>query len=181
MRGASKLGFSGALAITAVSHVAVGEGLTLHELPGHVTEGTMFLDATPDEVYAHAVAYENWANQFSDIRAVRWEHGDRDHARVRFKSISFDQSITVQFDNVPGRIVRFHSVKAPPGGRARGEYTFTPVDNGRRTAVTARLYMNVVGPPRLLFSANKIRTMRHAKLQIDLQDTQRWFDQRANT
>jgi uncharacterized membrane protein len=170
-----------ALAVTSVARVAVGEELTLRELPGNITEGTLIVDAPPDVVYAHAVDYENWANQFSDIRSVSWESGDRDHARVRFKSLSFGQSVTVLFDNVPGRLIRFHSVKAPPGGRARGEYLLTPIDGGRRTAVTARLYMDVVGPPRLLFSADKIRTMRHAKLQIDLQDTERWFDQRSRT
>lgn len=169
------------LALMAVSSIAVGEGLTMRELPGHITEGVVILNAPPDVVYAHAIAYESWATQLSDIRAVRWESGDRDHARVRFRSESFDQSITVQFDNIPGRVIRFHSVKAPPGGRASGVYTLTPIDGGTRTRIVARLYMDVVGPPRLLFSEHKIRAMRHAKLAVDLRDTQRWFDALASS
>lgn len=168
----------GLLAVMCVARVAVGEELTLRELPGNITEGTVIIDAPPDVVYAHATNYERWTTQFSDIREVRWESGDREHARVRFKSKSFDESVTVEFDNVPGRVIRFRSVKAPPGGRARGEYTLSAVDAGRRTAVVARLYMNVVGPPRLLFSGRKIRSMRQLKLRLDLEDAERWFARR---
>jgi hypothetical protein len=165
----------GLVAVSCLARAAAGEGLVLRELPGNITEGTLIVDAPPDDVYAHATRYEQWPRQFSDIRDVTWQRGDREHARVRFASRSFGESVTVQFDNEPGRVIRFRAVEAPPGGRARGEYRLTPIDGGRRTAVVARLYMNVVGPPRLLFSAHKIRAMRHAKLKVDLEDTERWF------
>ena len=82
-------------------------------------------------------------------------------------------------DNIPGQQIRFHAVKAPTGGRARGIYTLTPVDGGKRTAVVARLHLEVVGVARLVVSDEKIRRMRHAKLERDLRDTERWFAQRS--
>jgi len=179
MRIGASLALTSALALTSVTPSALGEGLTLRELPDHVTEGRVILDASPSEVYAHATDYANWSAQLSDVREVRWEGGDRDHARVRFKSVSLGESITLQFDNIPGQQIRFHSVKAPTGGRARGIYTLTPVDGGKRTAVVARFYMDVVGVARLVVSDQKIRRMRHAKLELDLRDTERWFEQRS--
>jgi uncharacterized protein YndB with AHSA1/START domain len=167
------LGIVGSLAATVAA--AAGEELTLRELPGNITEGTVVINAPPDEVYARATSFEQWPSVFSDVREAHWESGDREHARVRFKSKSFEHSVTVKFDNVPGHLIRFRSVKAPPGARARGEYTLTPIDGGRRTAVVARLYMNVVGPGRLLVSGHKIESMRRLKLTLDLGDTERWF------
>ena len=181
MRIGASFVLTSALALTTVTPSALGEGLTLRELPGHTTEGQVILNASPAEVYAHATDYANWSRQLSDVREVKWEGGDRDHARVRFKSKSFGQSITLAFDNIPGQQIRFHSIKAPPGGRASGVYTLIPVEGGKRTQVVARLYLEVVGASSLLFSDKKVRRMRHAKLQLDLRDTERWFEQRSRS
>jgi hypothetical protein len=101
-----------------------------------------------------------------------------EHARVKFKSRALGHTVTVQFDNEPGRSISFHGVEGPPGGRASGVYELVPIDNGTRTQVTARLYMNVVGGPGLFVTDKKIRKMRRAKLQTDMTDIATYFQTR---
>ena len=163
-----KLGLAGT--VLAVSTHAYAEDLQLVEKPHHVTEARIVIDATPDEVYELVTTYHQWRWYFSDIRAVSVEDGDRDHARVRFKSNTLGRTVTVQFDNEPGRSISFRGVEGPPGGRASGEYDLVPIDNGKRTQVTARLYMDVVGAPGLFVRDKQIREMRQAKLRADLND-----------
>jgi hypothetical protein len=121
-------------------------------------------------VYALVTDYARWPALFSDVRQVTVERGTRDHARVRFRSKILDHEVTVQFDNELDRAIRFVGVEGPPGGRASGTYLLEPIDGGRRTRVTASLYLEVVGVPSLFVGDAKVRTMREAKLRADLTD-----------
>jgi uncharacterized membrane protein len=167
----------------AVAHAApvAAQGLTMRERSADVTEATIVVDAPPAQVYEVTTDYRRWPALFSDIRSVKVQGGTRDRARVRFHSHVLDRDVTVQFDNLPGRALRFVAISGAPGGRARGEYVLTPIDGGRRTQVTARLYLKIVGPARLVVSAHDALVMRRAKLRADLTDTQRWGAWHART
>lgn len=151
--------------------------VTMVERPHHTTEATIVVDAPPERIYELCTDYAHWKTVFHDIESVKVERGDRDHARVRFRSHALEHEVTVQFDNIPGRAIRFQGVDGPPGGRASGSYTLTPIDGGRRTRVDARLYMDVVGPVGWFVSDSKVRAMREAKLRADLGDVARVFAQ----
>jgi len=142
----------------------------LHERPHHTTEATITVDASPAEIYAVVTDYASWTNFLSDVSAVKVERGGRRDARVRFHSHAIDHTVTVQFDNVPDRVIRFTGVEGPPGGRASGSYLLEPIDGGRRTRVTASLYLDVVGLGSLFVSDAKLRGVREAKLRADLTD-----------
>ena len=71
-------------------------------------------------------------------------------------------------------------VEGPPGGRARGRYVLTPIDGGKRTQVTAELYLDVVGAPGVFVRNSKIRDMRQAKLRADIQDVLGHFASRGS-
>jgi uncharacterized membrane protein len=169
------------LALVVTSAEAHADELPLTELPDHVTEARLVVDAPPAAVYDFVTTYASWPSILSDISSVAVGQGGREHARVTFRSRSLGHTVTVVFDNVPGRLIRFEGVKGPPGGRARGEYTLTPIDNGRRTQVTARLYMDVVGAPGLFVRDSTVRDMRRAKLRADVSDVARHFQQAAAT
>jgi carbon monoxide dehydrogenase subunit G len=139
------------------------------------------INAPPAEVYALVTTYRQWGAVLSDIRSVTVEDGDRDNARVRFKSRALGHTVTVQFNNEPGRSITFRGVEGPPGGRASGEYDLVPIDGGQRTQVTAKLYMDVVGAPGLFVRESKVRGMRRAKLQADMTDIAKYFDARATS
>ena len=173
-----KLGI-GTLLIVATQ--AYADGIEITEQPHHVSEGRVILDATPAEIYDLVTSYGRWRTILSDIRSVTVESGDRDHARVRFSSRALEHTVTVQFDNVPGRSISFRGVKGPPGGRASGNYQLVPVDGGKRTQVIAKLYMDVVGAPSLFVRDKTIRNMRRAKLQADLSDMSSYFAARKQT
>ncbi|MBA3539467.1 MAG: SRPBCC family protein [Deltaproteobacteria bacterium] len=149
--------------------------VTLTERPEHVTRGTVIVDAPPAEVYALVTDYANWPRILGDIRAVKVESGGSRDARVKLRSTALKYEATVQFDNEEGRAIRFHGIKGPPGGRARGAYVLTPLDGGTRTLVTADLYLDVVGAPGLFVSDKQTRGMRQAKLRADLGDVAGWF------
>jgi hypothetical protein len=90
-----------------------------------------------------------------------------------------EHEVTVQFDNDPGRAVRFKGVDGPPGGRASGTYLLEPLDGGARTRVVASLYLDVVGVPSLFVSDSKIKHMREAKLRADMTDVARLITRNA--
>lgn len=171
----SLLRITGVLAMALTTVEARADGISLTELPDHVTQSVVVIDAPPAEVYRRMTDYARWPQVLSDVTSVRIERGDREHARVRFSSRAFDQTVTIELDNVPDQAIRFRGVKGPPGGRARGEYALTPVDGDRRTRVTATLYLDVVGPAGLLVRDRKIREMRRAKLAADLGDVARFY------
>jgi hypothetical protein len=172
------LRFAGVCAALAVASETRAEPFTLSEKTGHITEGTVIVDATPAEVYAVVTDYENWRSVFSDVVSVDVKSGDREHAKVRFKSRALEHKVTVEFDNTPDRLITFRGIKGPPGGRARGWYVLTPLPGGR-TQIQANLYMDVVGAPSVFVSDSKIRSMRQAKLRADMTDVMRRFPPRG--
>ncbi|MGE0866939.1 MAG: SRPBCC family protein [Kofleriaceae bacterium] len=161
-------------AVAFVSHAHAGP---LIERPGHVTEAEMIIEAPPAEVYRLVTDYERWPAVLTDVVDVQLVRGGARDGRVRFGSRAFGREVTVLFDNVPDKLIRFRGVKGPPGGRARGEYRLTPVpgSGGTRTHVLARLYLDVVGLPGLFVRDSTIRAMRRHKLDRDLTDVARWF------
>ncbi len=157
---------------------AFADEIAVVERPGHWTEATVTVDATPEQVYALATDYANWRQTFSDIRSVTVESGGRDDARVRFTSRTLEHTVVVKFDNLPDRALRFVGVKGPPGGRAKGEYVLEPVDGGKRTRITGRLMLDVVGIPAIFVRDSTVRSMRQAKLRRDLGDLVTWVKAR---
>lgn len=146
--------------------------VAITERGGHWTEGTVTVAAPPSVVYALATDYARWRQRFSDIEAVTVLDGDRDDAKVRFRSRALEHTVTVQFDNVPDRALRFRGIAGPPGGRARGEYILQAVGGGC-TRVIGRLYMDVVGLPGLFVREATVRALRQRKLAADLGDIAR--------
>lgn len=144
--------------------------ISLQEMPGHTTEATLEVDAPPAVVYALVTDYARWPQLLGDVRSVKVERGGPRDARVRFRSEVLDHTVTVQFDNDPGRAIKFVGVEGPPGGRARGSYVLEPIDNGHRTRVHASFYLDVVGAAGVFVSDSKLRHMREAKLRADLTD-----------
>jgi len=152
---------------------ARADSVSMRETGSHDTEATITVDAPPAQVYALVTGYDLWPVTLSDVRSVKVERGDRDHARVRFHSQVLDHDVTVELDNIPDREIQFVGVEGPPGGRARGTYVLEPVDGGRRTHIVATLHLELVGMPRLFVSEGKIRSLRQAKLRADLRDLSR--------
>jgi uncharacterized protein YndB with AHSA1/START domain len=173
------LRFAGVIAaIAVVPHVAAGDSVTLVDKPDHVTEGSVVIDAPPAEVYAAVTDYAHWQAMLHDVSDVSIRSsrgGDERDAKVHFRSRALEHEVTVQFDNVPGQVVRFRGIEGPPGGRASGSFTLAPIDGGKRTQVTASLYLDVVGVPGLFVREPRLRAMRHAKLQADMADVERRF------
>ncbi|MDX2087013.1 MAG: SRPBCC family protein [Kofleriaceae bacterium] len=151
----------------------------MRERSADLTEATVDIDASPRQVYEAATNYRLWPALFTDITSVKVEGGPRDQARVRFRSRVLDREVTVQFDNIPDRAIRFLAISGAPGGKARGEYLLTPLDGGRRTRVTARLFLKIVGPAAMVVSKAEARSMRQRKLRADLSDTQHFMHKRT--
>jgi len=173
-----QLGLSTAFAVVAAAPEAHGDPLLLSEQPGHTTESVVTIDASPSEIYALVTDYGNWRTVFSDVRSVKVVAGGARDGTVRFRSHALEHEVTVRFDNIPDRLIRFKGIHGPPGGRASGTYELTPVAEGAQTVITARLYMNVVGLPSLFVGDSTIRAMRQAKLRADLIDLIRRFPPR---
>jgi hypothetical protein len=152
-----------------------GSALALTEKPGHVTEGVIRIDAPPADVYRLVTGYARWPAILSDVTSVAVERGGPEDARVRFHSRAIDDDVTVVFSNVRDRLIRFHGVEGPPGGRADGEYRLVPIDGGRRTLVTADVHFDVAGVVGWFVSDARIRGVRRLKLQRDLTDVARYF------
>jgi uncharacterized membrane protein len=160
----------GAIAVLALATDAAGQNVSLTEQPDHVTVATVIVDAPPEQIYALVTDYAHWPQILSDVMSVKVEAGARRDARVRFRSVAFERDVTVAFDNIENREIRFHSVNLIRGAHANGTYVLRPLDGGRRTVVVATLYLHVSWPARLFASAAKVRTMRQAKLRADLRD-----------
>lgn len=161
------VGTATALAIAADAHA---DGVSLSEQPNHVTEAVIVVDASPAQIYALVTDYAHWPQILSDVTSVKVEAGGRRDAKIRFRSKALEHEVAVKFDNVDDREVRFHSVDAPPGARATGTYILEPIDNGTRTQITARFYMNVVGIAGVFVRAKTLRSMRQNKLRADMRD-----------
>lgn len=139
------------------------------------TEGSVDVAATPAEVYAAATDFARWEKLLSDVDDVQVLSGGRKDALLRFSSRALDLTVTVRFSNLTDRAVRFVLADGPPGGRCRGEFTLTPLENGTKTRVNAKLTSYVVGPLGLFVSKTTLRQQREAKLRADLADVARRF------
>jgi carbon monoxide dehydrogenase subunit G len=157
----------------AVAVEARATPFVLVEQPGHITEVTVTLDATPAQIYALVTDYTHWREVFSDITSVTVKSGGRRDAKVQFSSKALVFTVTVEFDNTPDQRISFRGIQGPPGGRAHGSYDLTPVAGGTR--VHAKLFMDVVGVPGLFIGDAKVRAMRQAKLRADITDVMRRF------
>jgi uncharacterized membrane protein len=156
-----------ALALAADAH---GENVSLTEKPDNVTEATAIIDAPPAQVYELVTDYARWPQILSDVKSVKVEAGGRRDARIRFRSVALEHDVTVEFDNIANREVRFRSVNLIPGAHASGAYVLQPMDGGTRTMVVATLYLHVGGLARAFVSAKKAQAMRQSKLRADLGD-----------
>jgi hypothetical protein len=157
---------------TADAHA---QAVVVSEIGNHTSEVTVVLAAPAHDIYQLVTDYANWPLLFSDVEFAQHKSGGRENARVRFRSRILDMPVTVDFDNIPDRAVRFVGRKGPPGGKAHGEYLFEPIGDGSRTRVTARLYLNVTGPAGWFVRDKTIRKMRRAKLAADMNDAIRWL------
>lgn len=155
---------------------AAAEEATLTELGGAKTQGVIEVDASPARVYALVTDYDNWPNVLTDIKRVDVKSGGREDAKVWFDSRAMKHGVTVLFDNEKDAVIRFRLVDGPRGARATGEYVLEGVDGGKRTKITATLYMNVVGVVGWLVRDKTIRKMRQRKLRTDLEDVARYFE-----
>lgn len=171
------------LRVTAVASLVLAadadaDGISLTEKPDHVTEATIIVDASPARIYEWVTDYARWPQILSDIKSVNVEAGGRRDAKVRFRSAALGHEVAVKFDNVENRLIRFHSVDAPPGAHASGTYDLDPLDGGTRTKVVASFYLDVGGVAGLFMSDKKLRGMRQAKLRADLGDVAARFASR---
>jgi len=173
------LATAGVIAALGLGGTARAEPVTLTERPGSTTEALATIDAPPHAVYKLVTDYAHWPSVLGDVTSVHVERGGPRDARVRFESKALEHEVAVDFDNVPDRSIRFHSVEAPPGAHAEGEYSLVPIDGGQRTRVIATLTLHVGGISRLLASPAKVRGMRRAKLERDLSDIAAHFRQRG--
>jgi len=168
------------MSVSVLASIALASQLTLSEKPGHITEAVVTVDASPAEIYAYVTSYENWPLMFSDIAWATLKSGGTVDARVRFHSRALGQTVTVAFNNIPDRLIRFRGIDGPPGGRAAGTYELEPLQDGR-TLVVARLYMDVVGVSSVFVSDAKIRKMRTQKLRADMTDVINHFPPRHSS
>lgn len=166
---------TGALSVVAA---AGASQIVIEDKPGHISEATVVLDASPAEVYAFVTDYGTWTAHLTDVRDVKVESPGRETARVRFRSRALAHEVTVLFSNEPNRLIRFTGIKGPPGARAHGSFTLDPIDGGTRTRVFASMYLDVVGVPSMFVSDSKIKNMRHAKLRADMADVMAAFPPR---
>lgn len=162
--------------VVAWAAPAAAEEATLTELGGAKTQGVIVVDASPAHVYALVTDYDNWPNVLTDIKRVDVKSGGRQDAKVWFDSRAMKHGVTVQFDNAKDSVISFRLVDGPRGARATGEYLLEGIDGGKRTKITATLYMNVVGAVGWLVRDKTIRKMRQKKLRTDLEDLARYFE-----
>ena len=165
----------GYFVVAAHPTIVRADGVTLTEKSDHVTEAVATIDATPTQIYDVVTDYANWRTVLNDVTSVTVISGGSRDAKVRFKSRALDHEVTIVFDNDVDRSIHFVAVDGPPGARAGGSYVFQPIDDGKRTLVTATLYVNIVGAAGLFIRDSTIRDMRQAKLRTDMTDVARWF------
>ncbi|HEY1555863.1 MAG TPA: SRPBCC family protein [Kofleriaceae bacterium] len=173
----SRFHIAAALAALAGAAPAVhADDVTIADEAHHVTSGTVTLDASPAEVYRAVTDYAHWRALLGDVLSVRVERGGPRDAKVWFRSRILGHEFALQFDNVADREIRFRAVEGPPGAHATGDYVLEPIDGGKRTRVTAHLYIDVSGVASIVYRDAKVRRMRRDKLEADLADTARHFE-----
>ncbi len=177
----TRLAVAVSLALASSALDARAASVRLSELSDNVTQARVVVDAPPSEVYAFCTDYARWPGSLSDVRSTKVEWGGRDRAKVHIQSRAFGRQITVIFDNIPGQSISFHG--APPASgkpsslAARGQYVLTPIDGGKRTQVTATLYVDVKGAASIFVRDSKIRRARQEKLRADWEDVAKHFEQ----
>jgi hypothetical protein len=170
------LGISASLVFAVADTGADANRSVIAEQPHHVSQGMIDIDAPPAAVYALVTSYASWPSFLSDVTYVHIDGGGRHDGRVTFRSRALrNQKVTLLFDNDPDSKITFRGIKGPPGASAWGSYTLEPIDNGKRTRVIAKLYMDVDGAPALFVRDKTIRKMRQTKLRADLDDVARYF------
>jgi uncharacterized membrane protein len=162
------------IATCAIAASADAGPVVVTEKPGHTTQVTVTVDASPKEVYRVATEYARWPTVLADVTAVKIKRGGRRDARLKFRSKALGREVSIQFDNEPDRAVRFRGVDGPPGSQAYGEYRFEPIAGGR-TRITATFMLHAGGISGLFVSGSTIDRMRRAKLEADLVDLARCF------
>jgi uncharacterized membrane protein len=171
----------GNFAAAAVATTAHAQAVSLREKPDHVTEASVVVEASPAQVYGVATDYARWPQILTDIKRIKVESGGRQDAKVRFRSVALEHEVAVKFDNIENRVIRFHSVDAPPGAHATGTYRLDPIDGGTRTRVVATFYLDVGGVAGLFVRDRTLRAMRQAKLRADLGDVRSRFAREPQT
>ena len=164
--------------VAGLLHVAAAraDNVAISDLPNHGTAGSVTIDAPPAEVYRQVTDYAHWPGLLSDVEWTRVESGGPRDAKVWFHSRILGHDFELQFDNEPGRAIRFRGIAGPPGAHAHGEYVLQPIDGGARTRVDAKLYIEVTGIAGVLMRDSKMTAMRRDKLRSDLADTARHFE-----
>ena len=173
------LSIVGILGMLGIAHEAHAESVPLVERPDHVTEAVVIVDASPAEIYQLITDYAHWPAILTDVTSVKVESGGRETAHVRFRSKALHREVVVAFRNEPGRLIKFEGIEGPPGGRASGSYVLEPIDDGKRTKVPARMYMDVVGMAGVFVRDSTIKEMRRGKLEADVSDVVRHFAGRS--
>ncbi|HVK72447.1 MAG TPA: SRPBCC family protein [Kofleriaceae bacterium] len=145
------------------------------ELGGHRTRAEIIVDASPQEVYEVITSYADWDELLGDVASCKVKSGGRENATVQVRSRALGRKLTVTFDNIPDRLIRFRLTDGPRGARVHGSYRITPVGDGR-SRITATLYLDVVGAAGLFVDESDTRPMRQRKLRGELTDLARYFD-----
>jgi len=164
----------GMIATCAVAASAHAAPVVVTEKPGHTTQATVTVDASPQEVYRVASDYARWPTVLADVTAVTIQRGGRRDARLKFRSKALGRVVAIQFDNDPDRAIKFRGVGGPPGSNAYGEYRFEAIAGGR-TRITATFMLHAGGISSLFVSGAAVERMRRTKLQSDLADLARCF------
>lgn len=162
-------------AVLAWPVVVSAQNAVIEESSKTVSSGTIEVDAAPADVYALITDYTAWRRFLTDIVSVSVTSGGRRDAVVRMESRALGHEATLRFDNAPDKAIRFTLIDGPRGARASGEYSLVSINQGTRTRIQAKLYMDVVGVVAIFVTDARIRNMRQAKLRADLEDVSRWF------
>lgn len=166
---------------TSVHTAAAAGPATIWEVDDTTSAGQVVVAAPPASVYAAATDYATWGDLFSDVIWVEHLEGGREDGLVRSKSRALGKTSTIRFDNVADELVAFRMVKGPPGARARGRYTLTADESGKQTTIDGELYLEATGLTGVLLGDEKVRNMRRAKLQADLDDLAAYFGTASTT
>lgn len=171
MRAGTVLVLAAGLVVTSVAGaVAPGRNVMLwQDHDDAVTEGRVFIHATPDEVRRVATDFQRWPQIFSDVEWVKVS--DRE---ITFRSRTVEQTLGMKLSQLDSQLIRFDLTQGPPGAFGHAVIKLTPVDGG--TQVDARMAMSVKGGLGAFgYLKRMVKEKREAKLGRDLADLARYF------